>query len=182
MATAKQKFIIKSFTTESFESTKRAWLRRTTDDFTFPTEATQLLEWAAAHLDTEVQNDSVAYGIFKDGVDVASAICEVVLHRRSARSKWMKMLKIRLSPELEKGIFEQSLEAARDVQELYKAAVIGVLKLKFEHSASTLKIYGRSSEQLAFLKTLGVVLEQAVKSHKISIHDRWLVVETVEAN
>ncbi len=178
MVTSKQqKFQLRSFTQESFEATKKAWLRRTANDFSFPTEATQLLEWVSTHMSVDVQNDSVAFGIFKDGVDVASAVCEVVLTRKSSKSKWMKMMKIRLSPELEKGTYEKTLDSMRTVQEVYVAAVAGVLRLKFEHEATILKIYGRSSEQVQFLRVLGVALEQTLKNHKISIHDRWLVVE-----
>lgn len=154
-------------------------MKRASGDFSFPTEAPQILSWAKERLDPNVVNDSVAFGIFKDEVNVASAICEVVLTRKSIRSKWMKMIKLRLSPELEKGVYEGDLQTAKDVIDVYAAAVYGVLKLKLEHDATILKIYGRSTEQIAFLKSLGIELEKRIKHHRISIHDRWLVVENI---
>lgn len=175
----KLKFSFRSFTGESFQATERAWLRRASGDFAFPTEAQQVLDWARNHLNPDVVNEAVAFGLFKDGTEVASAICEVVLTRRSARSHWVKMIKLRLSPELEKGVFEEDLDTARDIRDVYAAAVMGVLKLKFDREATTLKIYGRSAEQVGFLKLLGVELEKHLKNHKISIHDRWLVIETI---
>lgn len=170
-------FGLKAFTDEAFLATERSWMRRATGDFSFPTEAPQILSWARTRLNPNVVNDSVAFGVFKDGVEIASAICEVVLTRKSVRSRWMKMIKLRLSPELEKGVYEENLDTARDVLAVYAAAVYGVLRLKLEHDATILKIYGRSAEQIAFLKALGVELEKHIKNHRISIHDRWLVIE-----
>lgn len=178
MATAaKMKFSMKPFSEDSFASTERAWTKRATGGCAFPTEAPQILDWARTRLNPAVVNDSIAYGIFKDGVEVASALCEVVLFRKSARSKWVKMMKVRLSPELEEGVFAGSLDTARDVLDVYAAAVFGVMRLKLEHDATTLKIYGRSTEQLVFLRNLGVELEKRIKDHKISLNGRWLVIE-----
>lgn len=171
------KFSLKAFSAETFEKTRQVWTKRVSGDVSFPTEAPQLLAYAASRLDIGVHGDAVFYGLFKDGEEVASAVAEMAVTRKSAKSHWMKMLRIRLSPELEDGVFRDSIDALRDVQALYVAAVAGMLKLKFEHSATTLKIYGRSAEQISFLKLLSVELEKHVKNHKISIQGRWLVIE-----
>lgn len=174
---AKLKFALKSFDENTYQATSKAWLKRTKGGNSFPTEAEQVLEWVHSHMVIDVQGDSVAFGLFKDGVDVASAVAEISIQRKSSRSRWMKMLRVRLSPELEDGVFQKSMEALQDVQAAYVAAVGGVLKLKFEHDASTLKIYGRSAEQLAFLQVLALKMEEALKNHKVSMNGRWLVIE-----
>lgn len=174
---AKMKFSLKPFNEGTYQATCKAWLKRAKGGNSFPTEAEQVLEWVHTHMSIDVQGDSVAFGLFKDGVDVASAVAEIYIQRRTARSRWMKMLRIRLSPELEEGVFQKSMESIQDVQAAYVAAVSGVLKLKFEHDASTLKIYGRSAEQLSFLQVLALKMEEALKNHKVSMNGRWLVIE-----
>lgn len=174
---AKLKFTLKPFSEVTFGATKTSWLKRVTGAFSFPTEVPQLLEYAATRLDIHAGTDVVFYGLFKEGTDVASAVAEITVTRKSARSRWMKMLRVRLSPELEEGVYNNSIEALKDIQALYVGAVAGVLRLKFEHDATILKIYGRSNEQMSFLKLVSTELEKLVKNHKISIEGRWLVIE-----
>jgi predicted RNA-binding protein with RPS1 domain len=171
------KFSLKQFNEANFTSTGKAWLKKASSEISFPTEAHQILEWASSRLDLTTQGDSVAFGIFKDGADIAAAICEIAITRKTARSRWMKMLRVRLSPDLEMGVFDGSIEAMSDVQNVYVAAVAGVLKLKMEHNATILKIYGRSHEQLSLLKVLGIELEKHLKNHTIRMDGRWLTIE-----
>jgi hypothetical protein len=124
-------------------------------------------------------SDSVAYGIFPKGSDEAEAVCEVVIKKVSAKSKWMKLLRLRLSPALDERIYEDDLDTFAHVVGLYAASVVGVLKLKDEHEVTTLKIFGRSAEQLSFLRALGAKLEREklLKGHAIRMAGRWLVIE-----
>jgi hypothetical protein len=174
---AKLKFSLDQFTDTTFAATRKSWLKKASTEASFPTEAPQILEWAGTRLALTTQGDSVAFGIFKEGVGVASAVCEIAITRKSAKSRWMKMLRVRLSPELELGVFGGSIEAMGDVQNVYIAAVAGVLKLKMEHDATILKIYGRSHEQLSLLKLLGIELDKHLKNHEIRMDGRWLVIE-----
>ena len=56
--------------------------------------------WAKDHL-VPKEGEAVAYGVFPAGSKEADAICEVVVTRKSVRSKWVKMLRVRLRPKVD---------------------------------------------------------------------------------
>ncbi len=169
---------MKAFTQETFKATEKVWKAKTANA-TFPTEAAQLLGWIQAQMAEREPHACCAYGLFEKGSDVADAVCEVVVKRITSRSKWVKMLRLRLNPELDERIYSDDIHAFDEVIGLYGSGVLGVLKLKNEVNATTLKIFGRSAEQLNFLRVLGSFLEKQklLKDHSIQMKGRWLVIE-----
>lgn len=173
--------LLKLFTQESFKATEEDW-KKGKATATFPTESEQLLEWVRTHMVEIDSHDAIAYGVFPDGANIAEAVCEVVISRQSTRSKWVKMLRLRLNPVLDERIYNEDLDAYRHVLFLYAASVAGVLKLKNVHEATTLKIFGRSQEQVSFLRQLALLLSQEkriIKKHSIKMAGRWLVIENI---
>lgn len=169
---------LKTFNDETFQATEKQW-RKGRTQAAFPTEADQVMSWVASQMKAVDPQECSAYGMFQKGRDVADAVCEVVITRKSARSKWVKMIRLRLNPALDERIYEGNIEAFVELIEIYASAVAGVLKLKNDVNATTLKIYGRSAEQLNFLKLLGAELEKhkSLKDHSIQMNGRWLVIE-----
>ena len=175
-------FKFKSFTNETFQSTSTAWTSEALKGKAFPSEVEQLFSWAEHH-QQQVAGHSVAYGIFPNSAKVADAICEVVVTRHSSRSKWVKMLRVRLRPRIDEAlnsIGDSSNSAMREALAIFIHATIGVLKFGESENASTIKVYGRTRQQLDFLKFLGIELEK-VKTNpmKVTMEGRFLVVKSI---
>ena len=167
------------FTDKTLAATEKVWLKAAESGLTFPTEAEQVIAYVRGHMTEQHEGDSVAYGIFPKGSDVADGVAEVALTRRSARSKWVKLLRVRLNPIVEEQLMTGTPDATSVALDVFVSAVKGVSALTRDHSANTLKIYGRSAKQLQFLKTLGVELKKLKVKANIKVEGRWLVIENV---
>jgi hypothetical protein len=108
-------------------------------------------------------------------------ICEVVIQRKTVRSKWVKMLRLHLSPAVDSKFQAGDTSDAMDV---FTASLQGSLDLQLAHSASTLKVFGRTAEQLRFLTSIARHLNHQIKSApeipvKIGIDGRFLSIVVV---
>lgn len=66
--------------------------------------------------------------------------------------------------------------------EAYVACVLGVFHVKNAHNASTIKVYGRTQEQVRFLSLMNIALQQREgATFKSSIEGRWLVLKWSKA-
>lgn len=170
----------KPFTAQSLESTKKSWLKDAEKENAFLPDVEQQMDWVEKHI--EQQDDApVAYGVFTGDSKVATAVCELVVARLSVRSKWIKMLRLRLRPSIDAGIFSNDPKAVTEAVDSYICCVVGVLGLKKQHQANTIKIYGRTQEQIKFLTLFSTKLQDQFelseqKTIKSSIEGRWLVI------
>ena len=130
----KESFRFKTFTAQTFQSTSIAWTSDALDGMAFPAEVEQLLSWASEHL-SPIDGQPVAYGVFPATGKVADAICEVVVTRQSSRSKWVKMLRVRLRPKIDDALnsaVDPSNSGMREALAIFIKATIGLLI--FPHS------------------------------------------------
>lgn len=138
------------FNDPRMSATAAAWLQDANDGLAFPSEVKRLLDWSAAHQE-HVDGDAAAYGVFPKGKTTALGICEVIITQKSVRAKWVKMLRLHLKPSVDASLQSGSPDEAMDV---FTEAIRGSLDLQMAHKAATLKVYGRTNEQLSFLKAL----------------------------
>ena len=172
------------FDEQAYQATIDQWTAEALRHDCFPTEVQTRLSIVGSMLSKppKERHTSLAYGVFPSGSKVASCVCDLLLtDRGSFGGKWLKMLKITLSPEIE------TLASARDQQAMYvaiqsyKAAVLGSFSARLEHEADTLKLYGRSKEQLDFLSTmLSVLDEEGSADVSFKMEGRWLVLRTAK--
>jgi hypothetical protein len=164
----------KEFDAASMAATRHAWMGDADNGSGFPPEIEQQLDWAQGHM--TLTGTEVAYGIFKDGGHVALAICELVITRRSARSKWIKFMRLRLRPSVDVQLFNNDPAGFRTAIEAYIACVQGVFHVKNQEKANTIKVYGRTQQQMGFLTILATSLQNRPElTFKTSIEGRWLV-------
>lgn len=163
----------KPFTPTLMEQTRVAWIAEAEEGKAFLPDVMQAIEWATQH--TSLSDNGMAYGVFETGSDVAVGICEVAISHPS-RQAWVKLLRLRLRPRVEDEIFQNKPEGIRSALDAYIKAVIGVYAVKSAHNASTIKVYGRTQEQVKFLTLLTAAL-QAMKdlTFQAQIEGRWLV-------
>ncbi|RYE01134.1 MAG: hypothetical protein EOP50_02535 [Sphingobacteriales bacterium] len=174
---AAKKYNFQQFKEDTLNATCVAWRDDAAKGLAFPPDIEQRLQWAQTHTKM-VDGDSVAYGIFEVGDDVATGICEVALTRPGTRSAWVKMLSLHIRPALEVKLLQRDLESIEAALIVFSSAVHGSIKLKFEHKALTLKVYGRSNDQLDFLRALALHLKPVLKNNaKCSIEGRWLAIK-----
>jgi hypothetical protein len=169
------------FSATALQATQKSWKASVARLGGFLPSLDQLFDWAtknavektAAHGAYEI-----AYGVFEAGNDVAHAICEVTVNRRSAQSKWVKMLNLRLHPLTEDGVFKNDVVATQTAINAYVTCILGVFTVKTSHNADTLKVYGRTHEQLSLLTALATTINAGTSKHKLTsrIDGRWLVV------
>ena len=165
----------KPFDKKSISATRVGWQNDAENGGGFLPDLEQSLDWAESHI--ELVENSMAYGVFQDGLSAAIGICELVITKRSSRSKWLKVLRLRLGPKTESGLFSNDPKAVKVAIDAYITCVVGVFHVKNEHKATTIKVYGRTQEQVRFLATLAAAM-QASKletTFKSSIEGRWLV-------
>ncbi len=178
---SKQSFVFKAFDEKSFQSTAEVWTQEALNGLAFPSEIEQLMAWAARHLAPQ-EGASVAYGIFSPDSKVAVAICEIVVTRKSVRSKWIKMLRVRLRPQIDDALnstSEASSAGLRDALEIFIQATLGTFKLGKVEQANTIKIYGRTRQQADFLRFLGVELEKLPHNPMmVAMEGKFLVVQS----
>ncbi len=164
-----------AFSGDQLSATCDQWRKDAAKGLGFPSDIDQLLSWVQTH-DKHQDADSMAYGIFVKDSLVADGICEVVATRARKNSPWIKLLRLRLRPTLDERIYLREITAQSEAMDIFASAVLGVVKLTNKHAAKTLKIFGRSSEQLDFLQSLAVHLQREVKGATVKIEGRWLVI------
>ncbi|MBB1599937.1 hypothetical protein [Variovorax sp. UMC13] len=169
----KRSLIFKPFNDASFAATKADWEKGAEEGKAFPADVEQLLKWASEHL--AVNGNELAYGVFEGGSTVASGICEVIISHPAGKKSWVKLLRLRLHPKVEDELFRNDPAGIKTALNAYVSAVIGAYHVKTVHNASTIKIYGRTQEQMKFLTLLAAALEDKAVEFKASIEGRWLV-------
>ena len=169
------KLVFSEFNSEQMVHTCTQWRKDAAKGLAFPSDIEQLISWVQTH-DKHQDADSMAFGIFAKGSPVAEGICEFVVTRVSKSSPWVKMLRLRLKPTLDERIYLKDINAQGEAMDVFVSAIGGVVKLTNVHAAKTLKIFGRSNDQLSFLQTLAVSLQKSVKDVTVKIDGRWLVV------
>lgn len=169
------KYEFRSFCDQTYAATQKAWSGDAKLGLAFPTDVERLFHWVSEHRQPAEQ-DATAFGVFNEGDFVALGIAEVVIQRLSARSKWVKLLRLHLRPEVDAALQQGEVEIAMDV---FTTSVLGSFRLQMAHDAATLKIYGRTNDQLRFLRTLVAVLNQTESKFKASLEGRFLCLQQV---
>lgn len=164
----------RSFTEQSVQATRKRWLKLAKENNGFAPDIEQVLNWTEAH--TRIVENEIAYGVFSAGSDSAIGICELIVTRKSSKVGWVKFIRLRLDPEIDAQIFNNKSEGVVSAVEAYIACVVGVLGVKDAHDASTIKVYGRTQEQMKFLTVLSASLQKReMLKFTSEIEGRWLV-------
>jgi hypothetical protein len=179
MVSKRAPYELHPFTRDTLASTELSWkkqLEKHADEL-LASNYIRILGWAKGHLDYECTNgdSSIAYGIFADGTHHAAAIVEIIYTKRG--KKWLKLLDINLSPAFDLSLHSGSFDVTQ-LSSVFGAAVLGSIKLTATaHPAKVMKLYGRSTSALAFLKGFGIALQQkeGVQGLEVSVEGRWLV-------
>jgi hypothetical protein len=175
---AYEKMEFRAFDTATLKASREAWLSDAADGLAFYSEVERLFDWATTHCELS-PTDATAFGVFRDGKKQALGLCEIIVQRKSARSKWVKMLRLHLRPSVDADLQGGNSTAAMNV---FGSSLQGSLDLQMAHKATTLKVYGRTNEQLTFLRALVSHIEQNLSSAvkeaaKVSIDGRFLSIE-----
>lgn len=168
----------RAFDASTLKASRDAWLSDSADGLAFYSEVERLFDWAATHLEIS-QTDATAFGVFRLGKKQALGLCEIIVQRKSARSKWVKMLRLHLRPSVDADLQGGNPIGAMNV---FSTSLQGALSLQMAHKATTLKVYGRTNDQLTFLRALVSHTDQnlpaAVKERtKVGIDGRFLSIE-----
>lgn len=174
----KKTFDFLPFDSTRLDATCAQWGQDAEQDYAFPGIIEEHLDWVKSHI-RHVDGEGVAYGVFDSPTGPAFATCTCIYRKTNVRTMWVKLLDLRLRPELENRLEDRDVHALRLALDVYIEAVLGVIRLKTDTKASTMKIYGRDSAQLMFLQQLAAELEannsfQSV--HRCKIEGRWLVI------
>jgi hypothetical protein len=172
----------RQFTHEEFERTLEKWKVEAEVAELFPNEVEQRLAWIPLSINAPSldRTKQMAYGVFQPGADVAIATCELLLSDRGTLvGKWLKMIRVTLSPEIEISMGLEDMAAVNLAIKAYKTAVIGSFAERLTHDADTVKLYGRNEEILRFLMFLLAAINE--QSGKLRAHraGRWLVINEV---
>jgi hypothetical protein len=169
---------LQRFDEKSLRQTNARWIRQIErhPSEVLASQYERILRWSAERIDYgDATGEEFAYGLFRDGDATADAIVEVTYTKRGR--KWLKLLDLHLSPELDLAFYDQSVDILR-INDLFAAAVVGVVKLTGEeHPSQTAKLYARSGTLLAFFRSLGAYIQEQRKVDvlKVAIEGRWLV-------
>lgn len=168
----KKQYRFEIFTPETAALTRQDWLTEATEGLAFVPEVGRLFDWVNTH-QVISDLDAVAYGVFEGTSKTAIGICEVTIQRKTIRSKWVKMLRLHLLPSVDSRLQDGDSDKAMDV---FVESMQGSIALQMAHSANTLKVYGRTNEQLNFLRALLERLKPVIegKPVKASIEGRFL--------
>ncbi len=166
----------RKFTPTSLEATSKQWLKLADTQNAFAPDVEQLLEWVREHVD--IKENAIAYGVFPEGTEVAVGVCELIITRKSAKTGWVKFIRLRLDPQIDANIFSNKSEGIVAAIEAYVACVAGVLEVKDLHKADTIKVFGRTQEQMQFLTLLSAALTKRDEAKfTTKIEGRWLVLK-----
>ena len=171
------------FTLEKYNATLEKWKEEAESTDSFPHEVEQRLAWieeSIANADAPGNHKTMAYGVFQPDADIAVCTCELVLSDRGQLAgKWLKLLKVTLSPEIDWGIQQVDVQAIKAAIQAYKTATLGSFAARLNHDAGTLKVYGRNEDQLKFLVTvIGELQSMEDSPVEASKEGRWLVLKT----
>lgn len=167
------------FSSETFKITSEEWIA-SAGSFGIPSlDYERVLEWARNRINYEnVHNDSVAYGVFKDGAEESLAIVDIIYSKRPGPDiGWLKMIDISMSPAYSPTEVESNAEKLAEVLDIYSEAIIGTIQLTSNHNARVIKIYGRNDHLLQLLIALNERL-RAKFTEKLTtkFEGRWLVI------
>jgi len=176
----------RQFDRESYEATLDKWRSEAEQYDFFPEEVERKLCWIDNALTTAEsavtsQQTVIPYGVFQPGSIVAAATCELVLSDRGSLSdKWLKLLKVTMSPEIEALSEEEDLAAIDTTIHAYRAATLGAYSARLEHAADTLKLFGRNADLQRFQIMLMAFIQQDPEHSSIvaSKQGRWLVLKS----
>lgn len=170
---SEEHYIFRPFNDESFNATSEAWRADVAGGVGFAPEVEQTLTWIGAHL-TLTENE-MAYGVFSKNDKVAMGVCELAITKPGVSGKWVKLIKLRLRPEVDELLFQNSTEGTSIALNSYVAAVLGVYHVKNVHQATTIKIYGRTQDQMRFLTLMFEALKLREDATFVpEIQGRWL--------
>jgi hypothetical protein len=139
-----------NFDDERFSSTVAAWQADADNGLAFSSEILRLFDWVNTHREMS-EVDSMAFGVFPKNESTAVGICEVMIHRKTVRSRRVKLLRLHLKPSADADLQAGESDLAMMV---FTQCLVGTIGLQLKHQAKTLKVYGRTPEQLAFLRVL----------------------------
>lgn len=173
------------FDRNTYRATLAQWCQEAEKWDCFPEEVTRKLRWIEeaieANLDPKGSHKVIPYGVFVHGQDIAAATCELVLSDLGkANGKWLKLLKVTLSPEIEMLIEDRDFAATELAVQAYKSATLGAYDARLEHEADTLKLFGRNDDLLRFQMILMAFLQTDPEnaSMKATKEGRWLVLKS----
>lgn len=152
------------------------------DEDLYYLEYNPLIEWAASHLPEngdENPGDSVAYGVFEAQSRSLVAIVDVVFKAGfKPQNRWIKMLKVNLSPLYSEYELAQNPGKLEDVIDIYFAAITGTIELTDIQNAKIVKLYGRNENLMLLLTGINKVFnEKKIAGYESGMHGRWLVLE-----
>jgi len=166
----------KAFTDDLFKATKDGWIKDISAGEGFLPDIEQQMDWTEKHM--ELVGSSMAYGVFDGSSKIAAGICELIITKPEPKKAWVKFIRLRLRPKIESQLFSNGGTGIDAAIQAYVACVLGVFHVKNAHNASTIKVYGRTSEQVRFLKLMDSALkERSEATFKSSIEGRWLVLK-----
>lgn len=169
---------IQSFDKKLLDSTREQWLGDVAEYNLMPTEVEQIFFWAENRIDyTNDKNTEFSYGVFSQGSNVADAIVELVYSRLGSNNAWLKMLELRLRPQIYVSIENtEEIKVFHKVVEIFTACVVGVFSLTSErHKANIVKVYGRTPGLLQYLRLVASTLSNTLTNIDVTIEGRWLV-------
>lgn len=166
---------------ESYQATLQRWTWEAESNDIFPHEVERKLQWihqVVANDTPSSNNCSLAYGIFFPEQKIPVAVCELVISRKTIQERWLKLLNVTLSPELELRIEGGDVSAIETAVRVYRTAVGGSFAAQLEHNADTLKLYGRNETMLKLLSTLLATLQSSGADFDAKKEGRWLVLRS----
>jgi hypothetical protein len=88
------------------------------------------------------------------------------------------MLRLHLAPTVDAAL---QGGAPEDAMNVFKASLVGSMGLQMAHAATTMKVFGRTNEQLAFLRIVVESLQNYLRSKpnnpaKVAIEGRFLTI------
>jgi hypothetical protein len=168
-----EQYIFRPFNAETFAATSEAWNADVAVGKGFAPEVEQTMTWVSGHL--TLTDNEMAYGIFAEKQKVAFGVCELAITKPSIRGKWVKLIKLRLRPHVDELLFQNNPDGTSIALNSYVAAVLGVYHVKNAHEATTIKIYGRTQDQMRFLTLMLEALKQRKDATFMAeIQGRWL--------
>ena len=170
----------RQFDANDYDATRKKWLEESVQYDCFPAEVEGKFDPVKAWLDgagADEPHRTVHYGVFQPGQNIAVAHCEMVLSNKGSRAeKWLKLIKLTLSPEVDTLQLQEDMAAIQTAVKAYRTAVLGSFAERAAHDADTLKIYGRNEEQLRLLiQMMSLINEDQAAGLSATKEGRWLV-------
>lgn len=176
-----EKYVFGPITVDNIKAAESLWSEITDEDL-FYLEYNTIIEWAASHLHEkcgENAGDSVAYGVFESATGNLVAVVDVVFKAGfRPKDRWVKMLKVNLSPLYSEYELAQNPAKLDDVIDIHFGAIRGTIELTGVQNAKIVKLYGRNENLMLLLTGINKVLnERKIAGYDSAMHGRWLVLE-----